>query len=135
MPSQPPLSRDPKRADRAWDVLEPALFKALEWKVVPGVVANRTGHQDAARLGGLLQTGGNVDAVAEDIPVCGDDVSDVDTDAKQQGAANLPALSLHVDCEADSTDCACELCQEAITHRLDDAAVVLLSGRMDHIGK
>jgi hypothetical protein len=56
------------------------------------MVADLSGYQDAAWLGCLLQPGGDVDTISEDVPILGNDVADVDSYAQ---ARRLVPVSTH----------------------------------------
>ena len=92
---------------------------------------DRPRDQDAARLGKLLQAGGDVDAVAVDVLAVDDHVAEVDADAERkpvlgrQGGVALAQGLLDVDSAGQRLDDAREVGQHAVTRRADDAAVVL----------
>jgi hypothetical protein len=82
------------------------------------------------RLGEGLEACGNIDAVAEDIPLVDDDVTDIDPHAeldapitRHPGVA-LRHLTLHLDRATYSIDNAGELDEKAVPGRLDNAAAV-----------
>ena len=81
----------PQRIDphRPGDVLDALLAHVLERvrQPVADLVAHRAGDADAAGLGQRLQPRRDIDAVAEDVVVLGDDVAEIDADAKPACAA------------------------------------------------
>ena len=86
------------------------------------------GHADPARLGDAFQPCGDVNAVAEDITIIKNDVTDMDADAKfdplirRHGDVLLSHTALNFNRIAHRIDCACEFDQHAVAGRLDDAA-------------
>jgi hypothetical protein len=96
-------------------------------------------HADAAGLGEGLEARRDVHAVAEDVVALVDDVADVDADAQDDPAVVRDAdvaqrhAALEVDREPHRVDDARELEQQAVAHRLDDAAVVLGDLRVDQL--
>jgi hypothetical protein len=70
--------------DRARDVLEGLLAKVLEGDVDPlgDLVVNRLSDADAADVGQLFESGGDVDTVAIDIAFVEDNVPEIDADAE-----------------------------------------------------
>ena len=96
-------------------------------------------YANPSRRRDLLQAGGDVDAVAEDVVALDDDVADVDADAE----GNAPILGylggavshrrLHLDRAAHSIDHARELQQQAVAGGLDDAAAVAGDRRVDDL--
>jgi hypothetical protein len=85
-------------------------------------VQKAAGHRDPSttKLYDRRQTGGDVDAVAEDVVVLDDDVSEIDADAEMDPlavgqlrvAVNHPAL--HLDSATDRVDDALKLDQHAV---------------------
>jgi hypothetical protein len=103
------------------------------------VVAHRPGDADAARLGQRFQARRDIDAVAKDLVFLGDDVTEVDADAKpdaplvgQIGLA-IDHPTLHFGGAARRVDDASEFREQAITRVLDDVPPVLLDLRIDEL--
>ena len=115
------------------DVLDLVLAQGLEGEVelAADVVVDRPRDQDAARLGELLQAGGDVDAVAVDVLAIDDHVAEIDADAelepvlRREGGVALAQGPLDVDGAGQRLDDAREVGQHAVARRADDAAVVL----------
>jgi|SRR6516162_1913879 hypothetical protein len=88
-------------------------------------------RQNPARLGQRFEPGREVDAVAEDVAILDDDVTDIDAHAKFNAAPCRGCgvagdhLPLHLDRTAHRVDDAGELGEEAVTGSLDDAAPML----------
>ena len=103
----------------------------LEWirEFVSDLVSHHSRDTDAARLRQRLQTRSYVDTVAENVALVGDDIANVDADAKPypavfwhiQLALGHPVLDLYG--AAHGINHAGKLCQEAV------AGVFLRSGR------
>ena len=102
-----------------------------ELELAADVVVDRPRDQDAARLGELLQAGGDVDAVAVDVLAVDDHVAEVDADAelepvlRREGGVALAQGLLDADSAGQRLDDAREVGQHAVARRADDAAVVL----------
>ena len=131
----------PVGPDRPLDILEALLAEGDERtaELAPKVVEGRTGDHDPARLGQLLEAGGDVDPVAIDVPVLDDHVSEVDPDAEAD-ALRLGHVRLsprHAALDRDrarhSVDHGCELVERAVAHELDDAPAVLGDERLDEL--
>ena len=96
-------------------------------------------YANPSRRRDLLQTGSDVDAVAEDVVALDDDVADVDADAE----GNAPILGypggavshrrLHLDRAAHGIDHARELQQQAVARGLDDAPSMAGDCWVDHL--
>ena len=105
-------------------------------QLVANVVAYRPRDADAAGLGERFQPRRDVDAVAEDVVTIGDDVPDVDADAKPDAplagrlgfAVDHPTL--HLGGTAHRIDDARKLHEQAVAGGFDDAAAVLLDLRV-----
>src|SRR5262249_43565047 len=97
-------------------------------------VAHGAGDIDAARLRHRLQPRGHIDAIAVDVVTHADDVADVDADSehdplhRRHRLVALGHAALHFDRTAHGIDRACELDQQAVARRLDDAARVAGDG-------
>ena len=94
------------------------------------MVVGRAGDDDAARPRQRLQAVGDVDAVAVDVVALDDHVAEIDGDAELQplvgrrAGVQLAFRALDVDGAAQGVDDALELHQDAVAHRLDEAAVM-----------
>ncbi len=102
------------------------------------VVVGRAGDQHAARLAQLLQAGGDVDAVAEQVVAVHDDVAEVDADAEHDPAVGWPASACPLattfwiaTAQATASTTERELDDRAVAHQLDDPALVLGQQRVD----
>ena len=75
---------NPPRAHGLGNVLEGLRPKVIagDLDLAPDLPIGVIGDANAARLGNALQSGSDIDAVAEDVVVVDDDVADVDADAK-----------------------------------------------------
>ena len=129
------------RDHRLRNVLDPVLAHRLEAKgdLVLDLVVDIARDADAAGLGQLLQSRGNVHAVAIDVVVLDDDVADVDADPEHDApVVGLIGLALG-DARPgsrgafDRVDHASELDQRTIAGELDDAAVMLGDLRLDEV--
>ena len=95
------------------------------------MVVSGARDQNASWRAQLLQTGRDVDAVAQEIIALNDHIAEVDTDAQGDPALGshifLPAgyLCLHSRSAGHRADDRPELCDEAVAHQLDDAAAML----------
>ncbi len=107
--------------------------------IVEGDDIHGDGVNIAARLEGLAEAGGYVDAIAMDVLSLDDDVAKVNPDAKKHlstiGFAVLPCrhIVLYIRRTLDGIDDTAELDQEAVTHGLDEAAPVVGDGRFDDL--
>src|SRR4029077_6585616 len=77
-------NRDAIDVHRAGDVLYLLLGQILEREVelVAHLVAHDPADVNPAGLGQGFETGGDVDAVAKDVVIVDDDITDIDTDAE-----------------------------------------------------
>ena len=99
-------------------------------ETVAHILMHAARYANPSRRRDLLQTGSDVDAVAEDVVAVDDDVAEVDADTE----GNAPVLSylsgavghrrLHLDRAAHGIDHARELQQQAVARGLDDATAV-----------
>jgi hypothetical protein len=118
---------------RTGNVLDRLCAKILkgETELVRDLVANDPADADRARIGHHLESGRDVDAIAENVVAIDDDVADVDADPeidsllRRRACIALGHATLHVDCTAHSIDHAGKLQQKAIPGGLDDATTVL----------
>ena len=135
--SRPAGGGDAIEVDRLGDVLEFALAEIDErgGHLALDLAMGLARDTQSARLGGLLQTRGDVNTVAENIAVLNHDVAQVDPDSEDD---SLVVTSGHRvldrDGATDGVDDAGELGQEPIAHRLNDAAAVLGDRGVDHLG-
>src|SRR6266700_3930639 len=128
-------------ADRARDVLDALLALILERvrQPVTDVVAHRPGNTDAAGLSERFQARRDIDAIAKDVAALGDDVAEIDADAKPdlplvghlRLAVDHPAL--HLGGAAHRIYDAREFHQQAVAGSLDDAALMLLDLGIDEL--
>ena len=133
---------DPVGPHRPLDVLEPLLAEGREAAVELAleVVVGGARDHDPARLGELLEPGGDVDAVAVEVAVVlADHVAEVDADAEADALLlghlrlALRHAALDRDRAGDRVDDARELAERAVAHELDDAAAVLGDERLDQL--
>jgi len=107
-------------------------------QAVADIVMHPGRNSHAARRRNLLQPGGDVDAVAQDVVAINDDVTQVNTDAEDYapvlinaGVAFRHAL-LNFDHALGRIHHGGELQQQAIAHGLDDAAAMFGNLAVDH---
>src|SRR6202007_3125695 len=101
------------------------------------LLVRRGTKANPTRLSQRFEPGGNVDAIAEDVAILDDDVTDIDAHAKFDAALCRcrgvagEHLPLHLDRTAHRVDDAGELDKQAVARRLDDATAMLgdLGGR------
>src|SRR6516225_187801 len=98
------------------------------------------GDADPTGLGQRFQTGGDIDSIAEDVPVLDHDVAHVDANAElnvlirwYRGIA-LAHASLHLGCAPQGADHTAELDEQAITRRLDEPSIVRGDRRVNQFG-
>jgi hypothetical protein len=137
-----PLRRgDAKHLHRLGDVLELALAQILEQDLGRAVdeIAHRARDVDRAPLGDVLEPRRHVHAVAVDVAVLDHDVAEIDADAEfdalplgDVGVARRHAV-LHVDRTAHRFDRTCELGEDAVARRLDEAALMLSDLRLNQL--
>src|SRR5439155_7815863 len=135
------VESQPVHPHRADDVLDLLLASEIEGpiKLALQMVISRARYDHAARLGELLQASGDIDAVAIDIAVYQCHIAQIDSDAEHD------ALTLRQPCIArgcrsldfrsanNRVDHAVEGDDRAVTHELDDAAVVLGDRGIDQL--
>jgi hypothetical protein len=117
-----------------------ALFAAVRessLQAVADILMHSGGYRHAARRRDLLQAGGDVDAVAQNIIAVDDDVAQIDANAEcdaviflDVGIACRHAL-LHFDHALGGIHHGGEFQQQAIAHGFDDAAAVALDQCVD----
>src|SRR2546430_8205411 len=99
----PRHSGDRNAIDAHWagDVLDLLIAHVIEGEIelVPHLVAHHSADADPTRLGERPKACGNIDTVAEDIPLVDDDVADIDPhaelDAPFRAAPPRPAPPSH----------------------------------------
>jgi hypothetical protein len=126
---------------RPSDVFDALLTHVVErvGQLVADLIAHRPGNADPAGLGERFQPCCDIDPVAEDVAVLGDDVAEVDADAEPDAplvadhglTVDHPALNLGG--AAHRVDDARKFRQHAIAGILDGAALVLLDLRVDQL--
>ena len=114
------------RSSKAKPGLAPDLFEGTR----------REAH--ISRLAFVLDAGGDVDAVAENVVAIDDDVADVDADAENNmgaGTRTIPLRHLFLDRHGTGygIDGAGELDQHTVACRLDDAPLMSSDCRIDHL--
>jgi hypothetical protein len=88
------------------------------------------GHADPARFGDAFKAGGNIDAVAEDIIIIKNDVTDMNADAEfdplilRHGGILLGHAALEFNRAAHCIDSAGKLDQHSVARSLDDVAAM-----------
>ena len=108
-------------------------------ELAPKVVEGRTGDHDSARLGELLEAGGDVHPVAIDVLVRDDHVAEVDADAEADALClghcrfAFGHATLNAGRALDRVDGAGELAERAVAHELDETAPVLGQERVDEL--
>ena len=123
------------------DVLDLLLAEILKGdrQLIADLVADGAGDAQPAGPAQVLQPGGDIDAVAEDVAVFADDVPDIDADAKDE-----PLVLRHVrvsgrhpllnrDSASDGFNGAREFNEKTVTSSLDDATVVGGDLRVDQL--
>ena len=112
------------------DVLDLLFAQIIEGDVeaVAHLLVRRGAEANPARLGQRFETGGDIDAVAEDVAILNDDVADIDAHAKFdaplrpcRGVAGYH-LALHFDGAAHRVDDAGKLDKKAIAGSLNNSA-------------
>src|SRR6516165_1908921 len=129
----------PIDAHRAGDVFEALLAEIRErglylaLHLAEGVFRDA----DAARLSEPFEPRGDVDAVAEDVALLDDDVTEIDTNAKfdaalwRYGGVAGHHLPLHLDRTAHRVDDAGKLGEQSVAGVFDHSATVLGDLHMD----
>ena len=127
------------RPDDVLDLLLASIVQRQPYLALE-VVIGGAGDQYAAGFAKLLETGGDIDAVAEQVCAVHHDVAEIDShpehDAALSRAARLHRGDLLLGCDrtVDCVDDGTELCNGAVAHQLDDAAMVFDKQRLDHLG-
>jgi hypothetical protein len=123
------------------DVLDRLLAEVLEGEVelAQHLVVDLARDADPAGRGQSLEAGGDVDAVAVDVVVLDDHVTEVDADAERDPlAVRHPVIALghgalNLDRALDSVDHARELDQRAVAHQLYRAAAARCDRRLEQL--
>jgi hypothetical protein len=123
------------------DVLDrpPAEIAERQGHLVAYMLIDPVGHDDRARLGQRLQSGGDIDGVAEHILVGCDDVAQVKTDPKRLTSrlrhCGIPFghSTLQVDCASNGFDGAAVFNEYPVANSLDDAAMMAAHDRRDQL--
>src|SRR5262249_38518085 len=108
-------------------------------ETVAHILMHAARHANPTWCRHLLQTGSDVDAVAEDVVALDDDVAEVDADAEGNASIfwNVGGLRvhyrLHLDRAAHRIDYARKLQQQAIARGLDDTATVSRNRWVNHL--
>ena len=127
-----PLSRTAPRAHWLGNVLEVLRPKVVanNLDLAPDLPIGVIRHTNSARLGNAFQPCGNIDAVAENVVVIKNDVTDMDTDTKfdplilRHTGVLFGNTTLNLDRASRRVHGAGELDQRAVAGGLDDAASV-----------
>jgi hypothetical protein len=125
--------------DRLGDVLDLMLAQRVELqgKLVIDVLDDGTRNRDAAGLGQLLQTRGNIHALAVAVLALDDHVAEIDAHARVDALVFGEAIvapghgALERDRAFHHIDDTAELGQQPVAHQLEDAAVMLLDLRLE----
>jgi hypothetical protein len=123
----------PEYFDRHRDVLDFLGTDVFEdvWQLVVYVITNDLAHADLSGFGEPFDTYRNIDAIAENVVIIDDDVTDIDTDPKldlvfrRHAGIALRHASLDVNGTIHGVHHAGKLQQKAVTGSLDDSAAVL----------
>jgi hypothetical protein len=128
--------------DGMCDVLELDLAKIGHGEIEPGpdLAIGVFGETDRARLGDTFQSGGDVDAVSQEVAVALlDHVPEMNADAKldatlwRQAGIAVHHDVLHLNGATHGVDHAAELNQGAIAHPFDDASAMRSGCRIDQV--
>jgi hypothetical protein len=127
--------------NRPVDVLDrsPAEIAERQGHLVAYMLIDPVGHDDRARLGQRLQSGGDIDGVAEHILVGCDDVAQVQADPKRltprfgNGGVPFGHSALEVDGTSNGFDGAAVFDEYPVTDGLDDAAMMVAHDRRDQL--
>jgi hypothetical protein len=122
-----------KYLDWSRDVLDLLRAEILESEAqfIEDLIAHDSAYANPAGFSQHFQARRDIDAIAKDVIAINDDVTNIDADTKVQSLIRGNAFvalghgSLHVNCAAHCIDDAREFQQQAVTGRLDDAAVML----------
>jgi hypothetical protein len=121
---------NPPRPHRLSNILEGLRSQIITGNLdlAPDLPIGIIGNADPARFSDALKAGSNVDAIAEDVVVIENDVTDVNADAEfdplilRHGGILLGHAALDFNRKAHRIDGAGKLDQHAVTGRLDDVA-------------
>lgn len=129
---------DPDRAGDVLDLLQAEIGERLRYTVL-GYLVHDIRDADRAGFGNRFQPGGDIDRVAENIPVFQDDIADIDADAILDallaGGILLALLHRLLDLQgaAHGRLRRIEARQHAVACGLDDLAAGLRDGRVDQL--
>jgi len=132
---------DAKHLHGFCNILELAFTQILErqFRRIGDEIAHRARDVDRARLGDIFEPRRDVDAVAENISVLHHHIAEIDANAEfdafplgDVGVARRHAV-LHVDRTAHRFDRTCELGEDAVARRLDEAALMLIDLRLNQL--
>ena len=110
---------DPYRLDNVLDLLFAQKLVA-EWQLGLDLIIDAAGDENAAGIGKRLQSGRNVDPIAEQVGALDDDIAEVDADAKLEVAiareveVSLRQLVLGLGRATCRLDRACELREDTV---------------------
>jgi hypothetical protein len=124
-------------AHRPGNVLQMLLAKIVDGNIDPAgdVLEDRPRQAQSTRLGDLLKARRDIHAIAVDVAVFDDDITEVNSYAEPQ--RRLPARTCHAalpgERAVDGIDDALELDQKAIAHELNHPAPVESDQGFDHV--
>ena len=104
------------------------------------MLMGRRAEDDLSRAGHLLQTGGEVDAVAIDVAAFDDDIAQVHADPELDPALQrrspVPGCQrpLDLDGSVHGINDACELDERSVAHKLDDATAIVSAASANYSG-
>ena len=119
------------------DVLQRTLADVFESEagLSPDLIERTVREAHSTRFAFTLDACRHIHAIAKDVVVVDDDVTDIDTDAKvdlyDRSLVSLDHLGLHGHRARYGIYDACKLHQHAVAGRLNDAAIVLGDSRID----
>ncbi len=102
----------------------------IEIELVPDLLVDRLRNADGTGLGERLESGGDVDAIAEDVVAVDDDVAEIDPDPQlettvdRNGIIDRTRCLLHLDGAIQRVDDARKIRQQAVACGADDPPVV-----------
>ena len=126
---------DPHRTGDVLDLLLAAILERVG-QLVANLIADDTRYADAGRIGERLEPRRDIDAVAEDVVILGDDVAEVDADAEFEPplggdiAVARGHLALHPNGATHRIDDAGELDKEPVAGGFDDPPVTFAKPRV-----
>jgi hypothetical protein len=127
--------------DRLGDVLQlwPAAWFERRFDLVRNLFVDPVGYAQSTRFGQLLQPSRDVDAIAEDVLLIGNDLPQMDTEAQQELlvsrliASQLGQAVLDLHRALGRADNAGELYECAVADEANDSACVALHDWRDHV--